>query len=112
MKKSCSDMNRCFISELVILVELVPSCHQPHSHSSVTSEFLSHVGEVADEEFHVIEGQMKCSSIPFCVLCADLERFEDFSDVIKLLPIISCENIITKLLPVLFHPGCKFFSLL
>src|SRR5215469_5887431 len=105
-------MNRSIIRELVVFVKLVPSCHQPHSYLSITDEFLPHSGEVADEEFHVVKGHMKRSGMPFYILCTDLKRFEDFSNVFKLLPIISCESVITKLLPVIFYPGCKFFPLL
>src|SRR5579871_4328020 len=97
-------MSRCIISELVVLVELVPSCHQPHSHLSVTSESLSHSGEVADKKFHVIESRVKCRSLPFCIFRTSLQGLKDFFNVLKLLPIISRESIVTKLLPVIFRP--------
>src|SRR6266480_7329480 len=105
-------MSSCIIRECIILIKLIPSYHQPHSHLSITAESLPHLGEVADKKFHVIKGCMKYRSMPFYILCTSLEGLKDFFNVLKLLPIISYKSVFTKLLPVIFYPGHNFLALL
>ena len=83
-------MNGCIISKLIVLVKFIPGCYQPYSYLSVTLKFLLYSGEVADKEFYIIKGGIKHSGIPFYILYTGLKRLEDFSNIFKLLPIISC----------------------
>jgi hypothetical protein len=105
-------VNGCIISELIVLIKLIPSCHQPYSHLSVTLKPLPYLGKVADKEFYVIKGCIKRSGIPFYILRIGLKRLEDFSNIFKLLLVVSYKNVVTKLLLVIFRLGYKFLMLL
>ena len=112
MKKSYYCVNGYIITKLIVLVKLILSCHQPYGYLSVTPKFLPYLGKVADKEFYIIKGRIKRSSIPFRILYIGLKRLKDFSNIFKLLLIISYKSIITKLLLVIFYLGYKFLTLL
>ena len=67
---------------------------------------------MADKEFYIIKSYIKCNSIPFYIFYTGFKKLEDFFNIFKLLLVVSCKNIITKLLLVIFYLGYKFLILL
>ena len=67
---------------------------------------------MADKEFYIIKNYIKYSGIPFYILYISLKRLKNFSNIFKFLLVVSCKNIITKLLLVIFCLGYKFLTLL